>query len=68
MKFLQIKPQVKNRNITYYDLIYTIIKKRDDKEIVNNKYEDKEIDYINLNDFITPNHDMSIKTRETILR
>ena len=27
MKFLQAKPQVKNMNINYYDLCYTVIKK-----------------------------------------
>ena len=31
LKFLQTKPQVKNMNIKYYDLYYTIIKKRDEK-------------------------------------
>ena len=29
MKFLQTKPQVKNMNIYYYDLYYTVIKNRD---------------------------------------
>ena len=28
MKFLQTKRQVKNMNINYYDLYYTVIKKR----------------------------------------
>ena len=37
MKFLQTKPQVKNMNIKYYDLHYTVIKNRDDKEIVDNQ-------------------------------
>ena len=37
MKFLQTKPQVKNMNIKYYDLYYTVIKNRDDKEIVKNE-------------------------------
>ena len=39
MKFLQTKPQVKKMNINYYDLNYTVIKNRDEKEIVDNKYE-----------------------------
>ena len=52
MKFLQTKPQVKHMNINYYDLYYTIIKKRDEEEILDNQYEN---DYINLNDII-PNH------------
>ena len=37
MKFLQTKPQVQNNNFNYYDLYYTIVKNRDDKEFVNNK-------------------------------
>ena len=36
MKFLQNKNQVKNMNINYYDLYYTVIKIRD---------ENKDIDY-----------------------
>ena len=31
MKFLQTKPQVKNMNILYYDLYYTVIKNREEK-------------------------------------
>ena len=61
MKFLQTKPQVKSMNIKYYDLYYTVIKNRDEKEIVNNQYEN---DYINFDDFIIPNH----KSRDRILR
>ena len=60
MNFLQTKPEVKQMNIKYYDLYYTFIKSRDDNE--NN-----ENDYINFNDFITPNHYIGIKPRETIL-
>ena len=62
MKFLQTKPQIKNMNSTYYDLYYTVIKNR--KETVN----DNENDYINFNEFITPNHYIGIKPRETKLR
>ena len=32
-KFLQTKPQVNSMNNNYYDLYYTVIKNRDDKEI-----------------------------------
>ena len=53
MKFLQTKPQVKKMNIIYYDFYYTVIESRDDKEIVLEKYENN---YINFNDYITPNH------------
>ena len=50
-------------NINYCDLYFTVIKSRDDNEIVN----DNENDCINFNDFITPNHYIGIKPRETIL-
>ena len=62
MKFLQTKPQVKNRNINYYDLCYTVIKNRDEKEIVDDKHEENE------NYFITPDHKISFKPREAILK
>ena len=63
-KILQTKPQVKNMNINYYGLYYTVIKTRDDNEIVNNN----ENDYINFNDFITPNHYIGIKKNNEKLR
>ena len=63
MKFLQTKPQVRKMNNNYYDLCYTVIKNRDDKEIIDNKYEN---DYIKFNDII-PNHNISNKPRETML-
>ena len=59
MQFLQTKPQVKNMNINFYDLYYTVTKTRDEKEIVDDKHE---------NDFMTPNHYVGIKPREFILR
>ena len=68
MKFLQTKPQVKNTNINYYDLYYTIIKTRDKNMDKDNQYENDENDYINFNDFITPNHYVGIEPRETLLR
>ena len=60
MIFLQTKPKVKNMNIHFYDLYYTVIKGRDEKEIVK--------DYISFNDFITSNHYFGIEPRETKLR
>ena len=66
MKFLQTEPQIMNMTINYYDLYHT--ENRDDKEVVNNKYEDNEDEYINYDDFIIPNTSISIKPRETILR
>ena len=62
IKFLQTKPQVKNMNINYYDLYYTVIKNRKEKEIVND--DEYENDYISLNDVIIPNHYVGIKGRE----
>ena len=56
MKLLQIKPQVKNMNIIYYNLYYTVIKNRDEREILDDQYEINENDHINFDDFITPNH------------
>ena len=68
LKFLEIRPQVKNMNNTYYELYYNVNKNRDEKELVNGEYENNEIHYINYNDFILPNHHVGIKPRETILR
>ena len=65
--FLQTKSQVKNMNINYYDLYYTVIKVRDENKDIDNQYENDENDYINFND-IVPNHHIGIKPRETILR
>ena len=61
MIFLQTKPPVKNMNIKYYELCYTVIKNRCDKEIVENPYEK---DYISLNDVIIPILHVEIKGRE----
>ena len=61
MKFLQTKPQVKNMNIKYYDLYFTVIKNRDEKESVDNQYEN---DFISSNDVIIPIYYVGIKGRE----
>ena len=68
MKYLQTKPKVKNMNINYYDLYHTIIKTRDENRDIDNQYENDDNDYININDFITPNHYIGIKPHETILK
>ena len=60
MKFLQTKPEVGNMNITYYDLYSTVIKTRDDKNIIDTQFENF---FINFND-IVPNHYIGIKNRE----
>ena len=61
MKFLQTKPQVKNMIVNYYDLYYTVNKNRDEKEILDNQYEN---DFISLDDVVIPNHYVGIKGRE----
>ena len=65
MNFLQTKPQVKNMNINYYDLYYTVIKTRDENRDIDNQYEN---DYINFNDFITPSHYIGKKNDNVMLR
>ena len=57
MKVLQTKPQVKIMNINDYNLYYTVIKNRDEKENNDNQYEN---DYINFT-VIFPNHYVGIK-------
>ena len=57
MKFLQTKPQVKNMILNYSDLYYTVIKNRDEEEIVDNKYEN---DFLSFND-IVPNFYIGVK-------
>ena len=68
VKFLQTKPQVKNMNINHYGLFYTAKKSGDDNEVVVDKHQENENDYIIFNDFITHNHNISMKTRETVLK
>ena len=68
MKFLQTEPQVKNMNIDYSNLYYTVIRIRGENKDIDNQYENDDNDYINFNDIITPNHYIGIKPRETILR
>ena len=68
MKFSQTKPPVKNMNINYFELYYNVVKTRDTNEDIDNRYENDENDYINFEDYITPNHYVGIKPRETILR
>ena len=65
MKFLQTKSQVKNMNINYCDLYYTVIKVRHENKDIDNQYENDDNDYINFNDFIASNHYVGIKHRET---
>ena len=68
MKFLQTEPEVKNMNINYYDLYYTVIKVRDGNKGINIQYENDENGYINFKDFTDPNHYIGFTPRETVLR
>ena len=67
MKVLQTKPEVKNMNINYYDLYYTVTKVRDENMDIDNQYENDDNDYINFND-IVPNHYIGIKKNIDLLR
>ena len=62
-KFLQTKAQIRNMNVKYYDLHYTVDKNRDDKESVNDKYKNG---YINFYDIVS-NHYMGRKNSNEIL-
>ena len=67
MNFLQTKPQVKNMNINYYDLYYTVIKTRDKYKDIDIQSENDENDYIIFNN-IVPNHYVGSKKNNEILR
>ena len=64
MKFLQTKPQVKVLEIKFYDLYYTVIENREDKEIIDNQYEN---DFINFIDNV-PNHYVGRQNDKEILK
>ena len=68
VKFLQTKPQVKNMNINYYDLYYTVIETRDEYKHIDNQYENDENDYISLNDVIIPNLYIGRKNDNVMLK
>ena len=50
-EILQTKPDIKNMNINYIDLYFTVIKIRDENKIIDNEYEDDYHDYIDINQF-----------------
>ena len=54
-------------NNNFYDLYYTVMKNRDEKEIVIDEIHNNENDYNNFDDFIIPIHNISIKPSEAIL-
>ena len=64
MKCLQTKPQIKNMNINYHDLCYTVNKTRDKNMDIDIQYKNDENDYISLNDVIIRNHYVGIRGRE----
>ena len=66
MKILQTKPQVKNKNINFYDLYLTVIKNRDQNKVVVDKSEKIENYYNNFND-IVPNHYIRRKNDNVML-
>ena len=66
MKCLQTKPEIKIINNIYFDLYYTVIKTRDKNKDIDNQYEDDYHDYIDINDFINPNHYVGRKHDEII--
>ena len=55
-------------NSNYYDLNYTVIKTRDENKDIDIQYENDENDYININEFIHPNHYIGIKSNDEILK
>ena len=61
MKNPRTKPQVKNVNINFYDLYYTVIKNRKEKDIEEEHFE---IDFISLNDVNIENQYVGINGRE----
>ena len=67
LNFLQTKPQVKNMNINYHDLYYTVTKSRDEKDNVDHEYENDENEYIIFND-IVPNLYIGRKNDNVMLR
>ena len=56
MKCLQTKPSVMNMITKHYDLYYTVFKNRNENEVLVDKYDNNENDYINFIDIITHNH------------
>ena len=66
MRILQTKPEVKNMNINYYDLYYTVTKTRDENKDIDIQNENDENDYIDINDYINPNHYVGRKHDEII--
>ena len=53
MEFFQTKPDIKNMNINYTDLYYTVIKTRDENKNIDSHYKNDYHDYIDINDFLS---------------
>ena len=63
LNFLQTKPQLKSMNINFFNLYFTNIKNRDDRE----EQELDNYDILYDNKFM-PIYDTGTKARETLLR
>ena len=68
IKILQTKPQIRSMNINYYDLYYTILKNRGEKQTVIDEHGDNESDYFIYDNFITRNHYIGRKNDDVIIR
>ena len=68
MKFFRTKPLVKNMKVNSYDLFYTVIKIRVEKEIGNDEYENIKDDYTKSDDFITLDHFLGVKNNDVMMR
>ena len=61
-------------NLNFYDLYYTFLKNRDEREILNDQYENyeyekrKENNFNSFEDLFIPNRHAGIKHRETTFR
>ena len=55
-------------NINYYDLYYTGIKNRDNKEVIVDKFGNNKNDYITFTDNVTANHYVGRKINIEFLR
>ena len=52
----------------YYDVYQTVIKNRNENEVVKDKYKNIEIDFTNFNDNVTPNDYIGIDNNNVTLK
>ena len=55
-------------NNNFFDLYNTVNKVRDENKDKDNQYENDENDYIDIKNFISPNHYVGIKTDNVMLK